>query len=125
MRRALVALLAASLVGGCSPAPDSAPAPEPLRIARTITARELPSSILKSYKLQMPEHETGGGTDGYRAGTLDTEIVVYETQAGEVFVDREGGGHMWARSCEAINEVVHRNGLRWGRSCVQGVLEDF
>lgn len=122
LTRVVLGILAASLLAGCSkPSPSSVP--EPLSIARKVAARELPPRILESYKLAMPEHEEDDGTTGYRAGNLDTTLVVYTASVGEVFVDRGGGGHAWAESCDALKDFVRRNGWRDGTSCLDGTLD--
>lgn len=115
-------LLLACLLAGCTK-PSASSVPEPLSIDRKIAARELPSRILESYKLAMPEHEEDDGTTGYRAGNLDTTLLVYKASVGEVFVDRGGGGHAWAESCDALKEFVRRNGWRDATSCLDGTLD--
>lgn len=112
-------LLIACLLSGCS-RPSVSSVPEPLAVDRRIAARELPPRLLESYKRAMPEHEDDDGTTGYRAGHLDTTILVHNSSVGEVFVDGGGGGHAWAESCAALEEFVRRNGWRDATSCLDG-----
>ncbi|HJR19343.1 MAG TPA: hypothetical protein VJ922_06465, partial [Actinomycetota bacterium] len=86
-------------------------------VERRIPARDMPNPLLKAYELNGASKNSNAY---YRSGTLDTEMAVYQTTHGSVYVDSGGGGMAFAIECAALTDFQKRNGWNRGSSCLEG-----
>lgn len=79
----------------------------------------MPTELKELYELQAKAEYRNAGFY-YRAGTPETEMSVYQTSRGTVYVDFGGGGMAFAMQCPAVTEFERRNSWNRAAGCVEG-----
>lgn len=111
-----MALFLVAAAACSSPAPKADVDPYP--IETRIRVRDMPSRLIELYGVDSAEPPKAGFY--YRPGTLDSEIAVYRTNKGLVYVDFGGGGQALAIECAVLTDFVKRNGWDHASGCFDG-----